>query len=248
MAYTVHETARLAGTTVKTLYHYHKIGLLNPESIAENGYRYYGVKELERLQQIMFFRELDFSLKQIMTALENEPNRLQCLYEQQSLLNARRQRLSDIIRTLDESILLTRKGESMSAENMFNGLNQAEWEKALEDQNDYLKETYDYQLDTTSVDIQQLNKNAAEALSFIAFMAAALRNGIRADDNSVYDAIEKHISFLKNDHAIDSASFAVQSRFFLQDDFHRNMLESQQIGLSYFMCVAAESYAETNCL
>ena len=61
MAYTVQEVAKLSGTTIKTLYHYHKIGLLIPSFVGENGYRYYSEKELEQLQQIMFYRELDFS-------------------------------------------------------------------------------------------------------------------------------------------------------------------------------------------
>ncbi len=63
MSYTVHEVAKLSGVTIKTLYHYQKIGLLMPESIAGNGYRYYGDKELEQLQQILFYRELDFQLE-----------------------------------------------------------------------------------------------------------------------------------------------------------------------------------------
>lgn len=63
--YTVTEVARLAGVTVKALHHYHKIGLLKPCKVTEAGYRLYGTKELERLQQILFYRELDFSLEQI---------------------------------------------------------------------------------------------------------------------------------------------------------------------------------------
>jgi len=53
VSYTVHEVAELSGVTIKTLYHYQKIGLLMPERVAENGYRYYGDNELRRLQQIL---------------------------------------------------------------------------------------------------------------------------------------------------------------------------------------------------
>ncbi len=63
--YTVHEVAKLAHTTVKTLHHYHKIGLLIPEEITEAGYRLYGKKGVERLQQILFYKELDFPFKEI---------------------------------------------------------------------------------------------------------------------------------------------------------------------------------------
>ncbi|MGE4549240.1 MAG: MerR family transcriptional regulator, partial [Intestinibacillus sp.] len=105
MAYTVHEVAKLSGVTIKTLYHYQKIGLLMPESIAENGYRYYGDRELEQLQQILFYRELDFPLEKIKAAMQNEPSRLRCLYEQKALLMARQQRISSILHTLEEAII-----------------------------------------------------------------------------------------------------------------------------------------------
>ena len=94
MAYTGKEVADLSGVTVKTLYHYQRVGLLLPDSIGKNGYRYYTDKELERLQQIMFYRELDFSLGQIKIALENEPNRLICLEQQRTLLIERKERLT----------------------------------------------------------------------------------------------------------------------------------------------------------
>ncbi|AKL96068.1 transcriptional regulator [Clostridium aceticum] len=55
MEYTVKEVAGLTGTTVKTLHHYHKVGLLKPCKVTEAEYRIYGIKELERLQQIEIY-------------------------------------------------------------------------------------------------------------------------------------------------------------------------------------------------
>ncbi len=66
---TVKQVADLTGITIKTLYHYHKIGLLEPREITEAGYRLYGKKELEKLQHILFYRELDFSLESIQKIL-----------------------------------------------------------------------------------------------------------------------------------------------------------------------------------
>lgn len=142
MLYTVKEVAKLSGTTIKTLYHYQKIGLLLPQKIAENGYRYYGDKELKRLQQILFYRELNFSLERIKLSLENEPNRLKCLYEQQELLKTRQQKLTDVLKTLEETIKHERNEENMNKENMFIGLNEKEWENALIDQNKHLDDKY----------------------------------------------------------------------------------------------------------
>ena len=64
MAYTVKELATVSGVTVRTLHFYDEVGLLKPAYCAGNGYRYYEEKELLTLQQILFFRELGFELKQ----------------------------------------------------------------------------------------------------------------------------------------------------------------------------------------
>ena len=70
--YTVQQVAKLTHTTVKALHHYHKIGLLVPEQTTEAGYRLYGRNELERLQHILFYKELDFPLKEIKQLLDGE--------------------------------------------------------------------------------------------------------------------------------------------------------------------------------
>ena len=77
----------------------------------------------------------------------------------------------------------------------------------------------------------------------MSFMAKALAEKVGAHDETVLAAIQKHIEFLKKNMEIDAKGFAAQSRFFLTDDFHRGMLESQQVGLSYYICVAADNYA-----
>lgn len=72
--YTVKEVSELSKVTIKTLHHYHKIGLLLPSRISDAGYRLYGMKELERLQEILFYRELEFSLDQIKEMCECNRN------------------------------------------------------------------------------------------------------------------------------------------------------------------------------
>lgn len=243
MSYTVHEVAELSGVTIKTLYHYQKIGLLMPESIAENGYRYYGDKELKRLQQILFYRELEFSLGNIKNALDNEPDRLNCLSEQYSLLKAREQRLAHILRMLEETIQHEERGVPMSMKKMFNGLNKKEWEEAIAGQNEHLQEKYGFEIDTSEIDAAAMNEKANEATEFMTFMAASLKSGVSVNDKRVSDAIEKHIRFMQQDMSIDANGFAAQTRFLMTDDFHRQMLEGQQTGLSYYICFAAEAYA-----
>jgi DNA-binding transcriptional MerR regulator len=78
----------MANVTVKTLHHYHKIGLLLPCEVSDAGYRFYSMKELERLQEILFYRELDFPLRKIKQILTGEHDRLKILKEQKMLLQS----------------------------------------------------------------------------------------------------------------------------------------------------------------
>lgn len=244
MAYTVSEVAELSGVTIKTLYHYHKIGLLYPASISENGYRIYEDKELEKLQQILFYRELDLPLEKIKKAIKSESSRLECLYEQEDLLKARKQRTQGILNTLKESIACIEKGVVMSKERMFKGLNKEEWENNISEQNNHLEKTYGVKLNVSDIETNDMNEKANEAMEFMSFMATSLRNGLSVNDESVFLAVKNHIEFLRQRMEMDAEGFVAQSRFLMEDKFHRQMIEKQQIGLSYYICFAAENYAE----
>lgn len=132
----------------------------------------------------------------------------------------------------------------MSKEKMFNGLNKKEWEEAIAYQNEHLQEKYVYEIDTNGINIDAMNEKAKEAAEFMSFMVDSLRYGISVNDKSVLAAIEKHIMFMQKDININSEGFAAQTRFLMTDDFHRQMLEGQQTGLSYYICFAAENYAK----
>ena len=69
---TVHEVSRLTGVSIRTLQYYDEIGLLSPASHTEAGYRLYDDSALERLQQILLFRELEFPLKEIKVIINSQ--------------------------------------------------------------------------------------------------------------------------------------------------------------------------------
>lgn len=248
MRYTVKEMSELANVTIKTLHHYHKIGLLLPCKVSETGYRLYGMKELERLQEILFYRELDFPLKKIKQILDGKPDRLSVLSEQRKLILARKQRLEQLVQTLDVSIEHTRKGTVMDKSALFKGFeSEKEWKEALSEQYEYLNEKYGYDLHAeTPIDVQSMNESALEAKRFMGGMAQSLKDGLRVDDKKVQQLIHQHLDFLnEHGHETTAADFAKQTRFFLNDDFHLKMLESQQPGLSYYLCIAAETFEST---
>lgn len=95
---TVHEVSELAHVSVRTLHHYDKIGLLRPSARSQAGYRLYGEKDLARLQQIMLFRELEFSLADIGAILDSPDfDRDKALDQQIELLELRRERIGSLI-------------------------------------------------------------------------------------------------------------------------------------------------------
>lgn len=95
---TVHEVSRLAGVSIRTLQYYDRIGLLPPAEYSRSGYRLYDDAALEKLQQILLFRELKFSLKDIKAILESPDfDREKALEQQIALLLLRKEHLENLI-------------------------------------------------------------------------------------------------------------------------------------------------------
>lgn len=96
--WTVHQLSEISGVTARALRHYDSIGLLKPTSLTDAGYRLYDDTALERLQQILFFRELEFPLVEIKAILES-PNfdRNRALEQQITLLELKREHLENLI-------------------------------------------------------------------------------------------------------------------------------------------------------
>lgn len=112
MGYRVKAVADMAGISVRMLHHYDRIGLLKPESVSPAGYRLYSDRDLERLQEIMFFRELDFGLGLIKDIMDSPAyDRRRSLESHLLLLRKKRQRLESIIATLGKSIASMERGE-----------------------------------------------------------------------------------------------------------------------------------------
>ncbi len=133
MSYKVKEVATMAGVSVRTLHHYDSIGLLEPESVSPAGYRLYTEKDLERLQQILFFKELDFSLEEIKSIIHSPGfDRLKALQTHKALLLMKKQRLENIIQAVEKTIHASKGGKSMDKKAMFHAFDMSEIEKHQE--------------------------------------------------------------------------------------------------------------------
>ena len=130
MAYTVKAVADIAGISVRTLHHYDAIGLLKPAQKSAAGYRLYTEGDLERLQQVLFFRELGFGLGEI-GAIITRPgfDRRQALLDHRQLLLERQARLGRLIHSVDQTLSAMERGTEMDAKDMFDGFDPTQYEE-----------------------------------------------------------------------------------------------------------------------
>ncbi|MEJ2677563.1 MAG: MerR family transcriptional regulator [Gemmatimonadota bacterium] len=120
--WTVGQVARMAHVTVRTLHHYDDIGLLTPSGRSRAGYRLYGEDELERLHQVLVYRELGFPLEGIATLLD-EPalDRRAALLAQRELLLKKTRKTKAVIRAVDRMLNAMEKGKKMSTDELNEG-------------------------------------------------------------------------------------------------------------------------------
>ena len=120
MEYSIQELSRLSGVTTRTLRWYDQIGLLKPSRVAESGYRYYGGAEVDRLQDILYYRALGVELAQIKECLDDPSfDRLAALRNHLAALEAERERLEQLIRSVKDTIGAEERNEIMSDEQKF---------------------------------------------------------------------------------------------------------------------------------
>lgn len=125
MEYTVQKLATLAGVSARTLRYYDEIGILKPARINSSGYRIYGQKEVDKLQQILFYRELDIdldSIKDIVTSPSFDGAK--ALKEHRDKLLERREQLDKLIENVDKTIASTEGRIKMSNKEKFEGFKQ----------------------------------------------------------------------------------------------------------------------------
>jgi len=122
MEYTVQKLAKLAGVSTRTLRYYDEIGILKPARINSSGYRIYGQKEVDRLQQIMFYREMDMSLDDIKRILSSPGfNEADALRDHREKLLEKRRQIEALIENVEKTIAYMEGRIIMSDKEKFEG-------------------------------------------------------------------------------------------------------------------------------
>lgn len=137
MKLSVKEFAELTGVSVRTLHYYHEIGLLKPSCVDEwTGYRFYDEKSLERMQEVLFYRELGFPLKTISEILSSpDYDKKEALKQQKQLLLMKKNRLENLIAAVESA----ERGECIMDVKLFDN---SEYENACQKYADEAKEKW----------------------------------------------------------------------------------------------------------
>lgn len=125
--YSVNQLASLTGVSIKTLHLYDKMGLLKPAIRTDSRYRLYKEKELLRLQQILFYKELDFPLKEIIQILDDPDfNLIRALEGHKKLLQLKSTRIRKLLKTVDNTIYSLKNNIMLNMDELYDGLSAEE--------------------------------------------------------------------------------------------------------------------------
>jgi DNA-binding transcriptional MerR regulator len=195
-ALTVGEVARLAHVSVRTLHHYDDLGLLTPSGRSEAGYRLYAMPDLERLQHILFYKELGFALDEIGELLVDPAfDRRRALVAQRELIAAQAARYHAMLDLVDRTLDALEGGTTMTKEDMFEvfgDFHPAEYDDEVEERwgnTDAYKESARRTKGYTKQDWQRFK---AESEAVNAAISALMDAGVPPDDPRAMDAVERH--------------------------------------------------------
>jgi DNA-binding transcriptional MerR regulator len=196
VSYAVGRVAELAGVTVRTLHHYDEIGLLSPGERSPSGYRRYGEADLERLQQILYYRELGFPLEEIAAILDDpHADAAAHLRRQHRLLRERIRRLEAMVAAVEHAMEAQQMGIPLTPQERFEVFGDFDPDQYAEETEQRWGDTEAYRESQRRV--QRYTRQdwlalKAEGEQTTAALAAALRAGTPATDPAVLQLAEAH--------------------------------------------------------
>ena len=248
MSWTVGELARLAGVTVRTLHHYDRIGLVRPSERTAAGYRSYDVHDLDRLQQVLVYRELGFPLEEVATLLDDpDADPAAHLRRQHRLLRERLERTQAMVAAVEKEMEARHMGISLTPEERFELFG------------DWLPEEYEAEAEERWGDTDAWAQSQARTRSYIKEdwvrlkaededverrFAEALRSGVPADSEQAMDVAEEHRQQIsRNFYDCPPEMHAGLGRMYVEDERFTAYYERIAPGLAQYVSTAVQANA-----
>jgi DNA-binding transcriptional MerR regulator len=248
VGYTVSRLAKMAGVSVRTLHHYDEIGLLRPAARTAAGYRLYGEQDLLRLQQILFFCELDFALDDIRQILDDrEFDAVAALGSHRQMLLERAARIGRLLTTIDRTISkLTENNmdDKVTDEELYAGFTAEQRERYERE----VREQYDPELVAESnrrarnmsrAQWQALREEGEEV-----HLALAGLMDRPPDDPAVQALIGRHYAMMNQFYPVSAEIYRGLGQLYISNEEFRAFYDKVRPGLADFLQPAMAYYAE----
>ncbi|WP_454782310.1 MerR family transcriptional regulator [Legionella sp. WA2022007384] len=251
MKYTIKQLAKLSGISTRTLRFYDEIGLLKPAFYGDNQYRYYQEEQLLLLQQILFFRELEFPLNTIKEILScNDFDKIKSLQQQKSSLQSNVERTQTLIQTIDKTISHLRGQYKMNIEEMFEGFDPIK----QQEHEQYLVEAgvlSEQQIDDSWNKVPHWKKTDWEAFKASGeqlnrALTNALEQGLNIESTAVQDLIQQHYDWVKNCWTPTKETYLGLGQTYLDHPDFRDFFNRYHPDLVEFLTAAMSVFAKRN--
>ncbi len=240
----VRDFAKLTGVSVRTLHYYDEIGLLKPSCVDEhNGYRFYDERCLECMQEILFYRELDFPLKDIQAILSSpDYDKQTALKEQKHLLTLKKERLERLITALDGAL----KGEALTMNVFDNSEFEIQREQYAKEAKEKWGSTAAYKESTEKTknySKEKWNEINAGINIVITEFANCKNNGFLPDSGEAQTLVKRWQNFItENYYTCTKEILAGLGEMYIADERFRANIDKHGEGIAQFMCEAIRIY------
>jgi DNA-binding transcriptional MerR regulator len=234
---TVGQVSELAGVTVRTLHHYDQVGLLAPSERSDAGYRLYSYADLARLQEILVWRRLGFSLAEIQAMLDDPAyDRLSALRRQRELVERETERLGALTRALDAALAAEQNGTEMKEHEMFEGFDHTQYEAEARERwghTDAYRESGRRAATYTDDDWRAIKAESEEIVRTLASLMAA---GEPADGAAARAAAEQHrLQITRRFYECSRTMHRGLAEMYLADERFRKSYEQVAPGLASYV-------------
>lgn len=258
MSYTVKSLAKLSGVTERTLRWYDTVGILKPSFYGNNGYRYYEKEELLVLQQILFYRELDFSLDEIKKIITGSDfDKISALNVHKKDLQRSLERTNELIKTIDKTLLHIRGKKMIEDKDIYKGFH--EWSKGKSEKSFVLGACDDLKTSAEKLVFENLKKHSNANCDKAYFekiektgteiyekLTLCMQAGSTSTSDDVQELIQVHHIFTEQFHHAGKNVYKALAELYLEKSEFRKQLDAHHPKLAEFLSKAMEVFADKN--
>jgi MerR family transcriptional regulator, thiopeptide resistance regulator len=247
---TIGEVAELAGVSVRTLHHYDELGLLRPGERSDAGYRLYSYDDLARLQEILIWRGLGFSLAEI-GSLVDDPHydRVGALERQRAVLERELGRLGALTRAVDAALEAHRNGTRLKETSMFDAFDASEYEDEARERWGDTEAYRESARRTRAYGETEWSDIRAEAEAIVRELVALMRAGEPATGEAARALAERHRGHISRwFYPCSPSMHRGLAEMYVADERFRRSYEREAAGLAAYLhdAIVANADAESS--